>query len=586
MKTLTSFFRNLLFLGLLHGPFCEAIFPAEETPAAVSQNSDSPLATMIAPMIDDQVVLIVHIDPEKFDFDLIFDKTILYIENGLRSTSLQAGQTIDAEALTNIRMNIQVQFDHMFRDFREIRDRLIREAGIHDLFLLVYRDMTPYSPFIMVSPLKDKTADQRRAFARIVRGTFPIMFSEREFMVCAAPLLADRKEETDQKLRARLKELKTSETTYLKKAFAQQEGAAATIVGVIPPKTSEYIALLPKSGSFPEVLQKLGIFITERVKWISVGVDIENASVKIIGQTSNSTEANQIITAITRASANSLEDMVRETEARQAADPNVPKWTPEKKERENMRKLQAEFLPVVSNDNQLLLFINQETKPQALMFVVRPLVLIYSNFQQIQWGNQCALNLKTLARALQKYAEEKGNYPPVWTVDAEGKPLQSWRVLILPYLDEEELFNSIKQDEPWDSEYNRQFHSKMPTVFRCSASRFANNTTTTYSFIVGPNTYPAGPETLKPSDITDIPNSTVMLVERKTPICWMKPDEISEENAFKGVGIDRGIGSDHLRGGCNVIFFDTAIRFIINNPPLDTFKKILTYCGGEEVQLP
>ena len=539
---------------------------------------------MIAPLIDDQVVLIVHIDTQEFNFDLILDKTILYVENTLKSMNLPSGQTIDARALTNVRTNLQTQFEYMFRDFKEIRQRLIQEAGIKDLFLLVYQDMTPYAPVIMVSPLKGKTAAQRKAFAQIVRGAFPIMFSEREFMVCTAPHQMSQKEETDQKLRAKLKDLKNSDAAYLQKAFAQHAGSAATIIGVIPPGTSTFIAALPKSEAFPEIIQRLAVGISERVKWISAGIDIKNASVKIIGQAGTNAEASQIVAAITRASANSLEEMVKQAET----GPNAAKMTPELKQKaiDNISKLQKEFLPVVSNENQLLLLLDQETKPLALGFVLRPLILGYRNTQQATWGNQCATNLNSLAQAIQKYVEEKGSYPPVWTADAEGKPLHSWRVLILPYLDEEELYNSIHLDEPWDSEHNRQFHSKMPTIFRCPASRFANEATTTYSWIAGPSAYPSGPVALKPSDVTDNPNSTIMLVERKTPICWMKPEEISEENALKGVGIDRGIGSDHLREGANVAFFDGTIRFISNNAPLDSLKKIISYSGGEEIQLP
>jgi len=570
-----SFLSCLLFIGLLS----ETVLFAQET---------DPPELIIAPLIDDQVVLIIHIDVNKFDFDQIFEKTILYIENGLKTMNLPQGQAIDARALTNIRTNIQIQFDHMFREFREIRERLIQEAGISEIFLVVYQDMVPYMPFIMVSPLKNKTADQRKAFARIVRGAFPILFSERDFMVCAAPFQMNQTEVANQKLRAKLKDLKNSDTAYLRKAFGQQTGSVATIVGVIPPGTPQLIAAFPKSETFPEVFQKLGIIITERIKWISVGLDIDNVTVKIIGQASNNAEATQILTAITRASANSLEDIIQEAAAKQAAAPNALKLTPAQQEKaiENIRKLQAEFLPVISNENQLLLLLDQDTKPLALGFVVRPLALAYSNFQQIQWGNQCAMNLKTLSTVLQKYAEEKGTYPPVWTTDSEGKPLHNWRVLILPYLDEEDLYNAIKLEEPWDSEHNRQFHSKMPTIFRCPASRFANNTTTTYSFVVGPNTYPAGPATLKPGDVTDNHNTTIMLVERKNPVCWMKPEEITEELALRGVNIDRGIGSDHLAGGCNAVFFDTTIRFITSKAPLDALRKILSYKSGEEIQLP
>ena len=582
-------------LGVVVSPvFCAeeaAAPPAVTAPQIVAEpTQNSELANKIAPIIDDQVVLIVHLDLNKLDFDFILEKTFLYIENGLKRSSQGANQGIDARLLTNIRLNIQTQYDHMFREFREIRERMInvKEAGINEIFLIVYRDMTSLTPFVMVATLNDKTPEQRKAFARIVRGAFPILFSERGFMVCSAPYQMYQKDEADQALRAKFKDLKPSETTYLTKAFAQQTGSAATIIGVIPPKTSEYIASLPPSVAIPDVFQKLGVFLTERIKWISVGISIEDSAIRIIGQTLNNAEAIQVVTAVTRASENSVDTMLKQTEAAIIADPSRPNMTSEQKARvaENIRKLQKEFTPIVSNENQLLLVIDEATTPQALGLTLRPLVLGFRNSQHTIWGNQCSMNMRTLTQALQKYAEEKGTYPPAWTTDAEGKPLHSWRVLLLPYLDEEELYNSIRLDEPWDSEHNREAHAKMPTLYRCPSSRSASNATTTYSLIVGPNTYPAGPGTIKPEDVTDTPNVTIMLVERKNPICWMKPEEVSEETALKGINIDRGIGSDHLRPGANVSFFDATIRFIGNNPPLDALKKILTYNGGEDIQLP
>ena len=567
----------------------EAAVPAAVTATAPADASfRSELADKVGPLVDDQVVMIVHIDLQKLDFDAILEKTFLYIENGLKRSSQATNQGIDARLMTNIRVTIQTQYNHMFREFREIRERMMGEAGINEIYLIVYRDMTSMAPFVMAATLNDKTPEQRKSFARIVRGAFPILFSERGFMVCSAPYQMAQKDEADQALRAKLKGLKPSDTTYLRKAFAQQAGSAATIIGVIPPKTSEYIASLPVSTVLPETFQKLGVFMSERIKWISAGINIDNSAVTIIGQTLNNADATQVLTAITRASENSVDSMIKQAEAAIIADPNRPNLTPEQKTKAaaNIRKLQAEFTPVVSNDNQLLLVIDEAKTPQALGLTLRPLVLGFRNSQHTIWGNQCSMNMRTLVQAMKKYAEDKGSYPPAWTTDAEGKPLHSWRVLLLPYLEEEELYSSINLNEPWDSEHNRQFHAKMPTLFRCPSSRSASNATTTYSLIVGPDAYPAGPETIKPEDVTDVPNTTIMIVERKNPICWMKPEEVTEEIALKGVNIDRGIGSDHLRPGANVSFFDATVRFISDNPPLDALKKILTYKGGEDIQLP
>src|SRR5579864_1381633 len=48
---------------------------------------------------------------------------------------------------------------------------------------------------------------------------------------------------------------------------------------------------------------------------------------------------------------------------------------------------------------------------------------------------QCTNNLKQIALALSNYEQANSALPPAFTVDAEGKPLHSWRTLILPYLE-------------------------------------------------------------------------------------------------------------------------------------------------------
>ena len=71
---------------------------------------------------------------------------------------------------------------------------------------------------------------------------------------------------------------------------------------------------------------------------------------------------------------------------------------------------------------------------------------------------QCEGQSNYLRFALFNYRDEYGSFPPAYTVGENGKPLHSWRVLILPYLEGKELYSQIRLDEPWDSEHNSQFH--------------------------------------------------------------------------------------------------------------------------------
>ena len=77
-------------------------------------------------------------------------------------------------------------------------------------------------------------------------------------------------------------------------------------------------------------------------------------------------------------------------------------------------------------------------------------------------------NLKNLAIALLNYQSASKKFPTRATFNADGKPLLSWRVLVLPFLgqEEEKLFEEFHLDEPWDSDHNRKLIARMPAVFK------------------------------------------------------------------------------------------------------------------------
>ena len=73
-------------------------------------------------------------------------------------------------------------------------------------------------------------------------------------------------------------------------------------------------------------------------------------------------------------------------------------------------------------------------------------------------------NLKQIGLAMHNYHDARGRLPAAYTVDKDGKPLLSWRVLILPYTEEAALYKEFHLDEPWDSEHNKNLIARMPAV--------------------------------------------------------------------------------------------------------------------------
>src|SRR5207249_2796575 len=73
-------------------------------------------------------------------------------------------------------------------------------------------------------------------------------------------------------------------------------------------------------------------------------------------------------------------------------------------------------------------------------------------------------NLKQIGLAMHNYHDTYRHFPPQALTDKNGKPLLSWRVAVLPFIEQDNLYRQFKLDEPWDSEHNRKLLERMPKL--------------------------------------------------------------------------------------------------------------------------
>ncbi len=201
----------------------------------------------------------------------------------------------------------------------------------------------------------------------------------------------------------------------------------------------------------------------------------------------------------------------------------------------------------------------------------------------------CTANMYRIVVAMHQYHDTYGSFPPAYTVDADGNKLHSWRTLLLPFLEQNALYKNIRLDEPWNSEHNKRFGDLIVPVFLCHELAFEKDPkpVTGYSVVVGPQTiFPENGKTNSFREITDGTSNTIALVERATPIPWMQPDDVSFDEAVKGIGVTKdGIGDVH-DGGCNITFADGSVHFVQKTLDLKILRALLTKSGGESVALP
>ncbi len=98
----------------------------------------------------------------------------------------------------------------------------------------------------------------------------------------------------------------------------------------------------------------------------------------------------------------------------------------------------------------------------------------------------CINYLRQIGLAISNYEMANGSLPPVYTVDENGNRLHSWRTLILPYIEEQQLYDSIDLSKPWDDPANAKAREAVVSVYACPGT-FAEPPLTTYLALLGPN---------------------------------------------------------------------------------------------------
>lgn len=188
-------------------------------------------------------------------------------------------------------------------------------------------------------------------------------------------------------------------------------------------------------------------------------------------------------------------------------------------------------------------------------------------------------NMKQIGLALHNHHDIYMSFPGRAIRSKDGKPLLSWRVAILPFLEEGTLYKEFHLDEPWDSPHNRQLLSKMPRVY--SHALVPDKEKTVYLALDGPGTIFGGD---KPADIRmirDGTSNTILVVEANVDraVPWTKPEDLPYNPATPLAGLGK------LRGdGFQVLMADGTVRFFKKTLKLDTIRAYATMAGKEVIE--
>jgi hypothetical protein len=202
----------------------------------------------------------------------------------------------------------------------------------------------------------------------------------------------------------------------------------------------------------------------------------------------------------------------------------------------------------------------------------------------------CRNNQFQIALALLNYETDHGHLPPAYIADASGKPMHSWRLLILPYLDRKDLYDAYDFNEPWDGPRNRRLASTVLSIFTCPSHRNAKNPSlTNYLAVVGPGTAWPGEKTTTTAEISaaDGCSSTLMLVELPdSDINWMEPRDLSFDELCNKMTPEKRRMLFDAHSHRSVVTFADGRSAVFSNRFLEkNVAAMLTKDGGERIDL-
>ncbi len=238
-------------------------------------------------------------------------------------------------------------------------------------------------------------------------------------------------------------------------------------------------------------------------------------------------------------------------------------------------KFRSQTIAYEKQGSQLFKRLGDQAEAVASLQDIRANML-GNAFTDLQTSN----NMKQVAVAMHNYHEAYGQFPPQALTDANGRRLLSWRVLILPYLNQQALYEQFHLDEPWDSPHNLKLAEAIPAPYVASNQAALKPG---YTRIVAPLTKDSAfghvGKPLQFQNITDGTSGTIWFVHGPTIVAvpWSKPLDWNVDQAAYQAWLPKPDAVEL------VAFIDGSIREISGNIDWETFQKLLSIDGREVV---
>jgi prepilin-type processing-associated H-X9-DG protein len=505
-------------------------------------------AAAVAPYLDDQAIAVAHIDLKRVDVEAAFQEFVAVF---LRAEGpAPPGFGVAQEVRTEV-ADVQTLVERWTAELTRV--------GGRELYLVFSLADFPRKPFYVIAPVKED--GDHRAVAGLLYSGRPDGPDRRDGRREISERIGDVVFFGSRETLARLKMLKPTPRPELAAAFKAAGDTTAQIL-FIPTEDNRRVLreMLPP---IPEQFGGgSGKQIADGLQWAAMGIELPPrlaASLVVQSKDAQSAEKMKRLVQAGYRLLGQVEDVKK----------IFPKFD----------ELTAMVAPTIQGD-RLEIALDRQRIDTVLDALSVPMV----RAREAARRTQCMSNFKQLGTAMCVYHEANKRFPAAATYDKDGTKLLSWRVQLLPYLGEENLYRQFHLDESWDSPHNRKLIAMMPRVFACpgaGGAGLAKNGMTMYVAPLGEKAVFGGKQGTANRDIRDGASNTIMLLEvdPEHAIVWTKPDDlpIDPDNPLHGL-------SGRHEGGFNVVFCDGHVQFMeTENIDPKKLRAMFTRDGGEPI---
>ncbi len=307
-----------------------------------------------------------------------------------------------------------------------------------------------------------------------------------------------------------LKEIKSAPRPDLAKALAASKGSTIQVAAALHDDMrrvlAEMLNTLPK-----ELGGGSGEDLAGGLQWLAIGIDAPpKLSVTLTLQAKDAKSAQQVHTTLSAAA-----KLVANNEEINANFPPA-------------KTLLPLFLPEAKGDKLVLALTEENGKAKKIMDeLIKPAVV---SARGAAARAQSSNNLKQIMIAMHTYHDNYRHFPAAYGMKKDGTKLLSWRVYLLPYLEQDALYKEFHLDESWDSEHNKKLIAKMPKVFASPSlpEELVKKGMASYVAPVGEKTIFEGSEGTFMAKIADGTSNTIAILEADADhaVTWTKPDDL------------------------------------------------------------